>query len=290
GQDRNDGDNDGDGAPRLEQEQTITYRDYLREGEELTAGDSLFLEQDIGMAQVSLSDRMLEAYDFQLGDVIEFNIQGLPFPAQVTSIRDENLEDGDFAPPFRFVFRPQDLKDAPQTIVTTANVPADQVSILQNQIVSNFPNVTVIDVSAAISALAELVGNLTIIIRFFTIFSIFAGLLIIVSSVLATRFARIQEAVYFKVLGAKQKFVLQVFTLENVFIGLVSGILALFLSQLTGWIMVTQVFELDYAPFIGSSISLVVATILIVTLVGLAASVSILRHKPIVYLRESTAE
>ncbi|MEM8862750.1 MAG: FtsX-like permease family protein, partial [Chloroflexota bacterium] len=142
----------------------------------------------------------------------------------------------------------------------------------------------------AISALAELVGNLTTIIRFFTLFSIIAGLLIIISSVLATRFARIQEAVYFKVLGAKQKFVLRVFTLENIFIGLVSGVLALFLSQLAGWLMVTLVFDLDYAPFVGSSIALVVFTISIVTIVGLLASVSILRHKPIVYLRESSAE
>ncbi|MFT5193686.1 MAG: putative ABC transport system permease protein [Candidatus Promineifilaceae bacterium] len=281
---------DQDGGPRLEGEQSITYRNVLREGETLIAGQSLFLDDSAEMAQVSVREGMLEAYDFKIGDVIEFNIQGLAIQAQVTSIYARPPNEEDFSPPFRFVFREQDLKAAPQTIVATVNVPADQVSDIQSRLVNTFPNITVIDVSSAIAALAELVGNLTIIIRFFTLFSILAGLFIVISSVLATRFARIQEAVYFKVLGAKQKFVFRVFTLENIFIGLVSGLLALFLSQLAGWAMVTQVFDLDYIPFIGSSFILVIMTVLIVTIVGLLASVSILRHKPIVYLRESTAE
>ena len=59
------------------------------------------------------------------------------------------------------------------------------------------------------------------IIQFFTSFSIVAGLLIIVSSIFATRLTRIREAVYFKILGAKASFVLKVFTYENLIIALI---------------------------------------------------------------------
>ena len=120
--------------------------------------------------------------------------------------------------------------------------------------------------------------------------STFAGVLIIISSVLATRFARIQEAAYFKVLGAKRRFVLRIFALENVFIGLISALLALFLSQLAGWLLVSRVFELAYVPYWGSSIILLLFTVALVTIVGLAASISILRKKPITFLREQTVE
>ena len=72
---------------------------------------------------------------------------------------------------------------------------------------------------------------MTRVLRFFTAFSIVAGLLIVVSAVFATRFARIQEAAYYKVLGAKSRFVLHVFTLENVLLGLLSALLGLAMAQ-----------------------------------------------------------
>ena len=138
--------------------------------------------------------------------------------------------------------------------------------------------------------LAVLVEDITVVIRFFSVFSIVAGVLIIISSVLATRYARIQESVYYKVLGANRRFVLRVFALENIFIGLVSAMLALFLSQLASWLLITQVFEISYAAFWGSSILLMLFTIGLVTTVGLLASVSILKKKPISFLREQSVE
>ena len=144
--------------------------------------------------------------------------------------------------------RPREGSLRPRTNITSQ--PFAHPPLVYRPICHPSPNLTVVDITSAINTLAELVGNITVVIRFFTLFSIVAGVLIIISSVLATRFARIQEAVYFKVLGATRRFVLRVFALENIFIGLLSAILALFLSQLAGWILVTQVFELSsYAPY-----------------------------------------
>jgi putative ABC transport system permease protein len=234
---------------------------------------------------------MFEAFPFAVGDRIEFEIQGVPLVAQITSIRATGNTDSGFGPPnFNFVFQEKDLINAPQTIVTTATIPDEEIAQFQNQLVAAFPNLTVIDIRATISTLAKLVADITKIIRFFTAFSIAAGVLIIISSVLATRFARIQESVYYKILGAKRIFVLRVFALENVFIGIVSAILALFLSQIASWLLVTQVFELSYAAYWGSSILLMGFTIALVTCVGLLASFSILKKKPITFLREQSTE
>jgi predicted lysophospholipase L1 biosynthesis ABC-type transport system permease subunit len=85
-------------------------------------------------------------------------------------------------------------------------------------------------------------------------------------------------------------FVLRVFALENIFIGLVSATLALSLSQVASWLLVTQIFELSYSTYWGSSILLMGFTVVLVTCVGLLASISILQKKPITFLRDQSIE
>ena len=208
----------------------------------------------------------------------------MPLEARVSSIRTRDEES--VQPFFNFVFPEAVLKELPQTIFTAARIEQAEIAPLQNRMVAAFPNISVIDVTSAIAAFSELAGKITRVIRFFTLFSIIAGVLIIISSVFATRFARIQEAVYFKVLGAKGRFVLQVFALENVLLGFISALLALLLSQVGSWLISIYAFEIDYTPFIGASLMMMIFTILLVTAVGMVASISILQQRPIVFLRE----
>ncbi len=278
-----------DDQPAINRPFSASYRDSLREDERLVEGAAMF-DLTAQQAQISLDVGASERFGIGVGDQVVFDIQGVELSAEVASIRRSNSVDGDFTPRFGFVLREQDLEAAPQTIVTAISVPKADIPALQNRVVAAYPNVTVVDVTATISSLALIVADITTIIRFFTLFSLVAGILIIISSVLATRFARIQEAVYFKVLGAKGRFVLHVFALENILIGAIAALLALLLSQAAGYALVRFVFELDYVPFIGSSLLLVVGTVALVTLVGLLASLSILRQKPIVFLREQSGE
>jgi putative ABC transport system permease protein len=275
-------------GPNLTRTFPLSYRNQLLPGESIVAGNDLFDENWDGV-QVSILDDLLDLRDFKLGDTITFRIQGVPLEATITSIRTRTEES--FQPFFEFIFPEAVLKDAPQTIFTGIRVEnRAEVPSIQNRIVAAFPNISVIDATSTIARFAGVVQNLSQIIRFFTLFSIIAGLLIIVSSVFATRFARVQEAVYFKVLGAKGRFVLTVFTLENMLLGLVSAALALLLSQVGSWIIITYAFELTYQPFIGASLLLVISAMLLVTTVGLLASVSILRQKPILFLRQQAGE
>ena len=192
-----------------------------------------------------------------LGDKLTFNVQGVPIEATVRSVRAQNSDS--VQPFFSFVFQPQVLADAPQTLFTGIRVPEGEIAALQNRMVAQFPNVTVIDATATIAAFAAVVDRITRVVRFFALFSILAGLLIVVSSVYATRLARVQEAVYYKVLGATSRFVLRVFALENVFLGLISGLLAVLMAQVAAWLIMKYLFELDYQPFPIPSVLLVVA-------------------------------
>jgi len=267
----------------------LTYRDYLLEDEVLQSGGTLFPTAiATGTIPVSILDELLELRPFALGDRITFRIQGVPLEATVTSIRTRTAEE-DFRPFFLFVFPPDVLRNAPQSIFTATRLPPAEISSLRNRIVAALPNVTVIDITETVANAAAVADRLVQIIRFFTLFSVLAGVLIVISSVFATRQARIQEAVYYKVLGAKRSFVRQVFTVENLLLGLISALLALLMAQVGSWALCRYLFEINYQPALGASLLLVAATMALVTGVGMAASGSILRSKPILILRELTA-
>jgi putative ABC transport system permease protein len=265
----------------------LTYRDHLLRDESLVEGRSLFRE-DGQEIQVSVLDTVVKMKAMKVGDRIGFKIQGIPMEARISSIRTREGEL--FQPFFYFVFQEDVLKDAPQTIFTALRIEPDRIASVQSRIVSRFPNVTVVDVTQTVSALGNVMHRLSTITRFFTLFSMSAGILILVSSVFSTRYSRIREAVYFKILGAPKLFVLRVFALENALIGLLSALLALLLSQAGCKIITGNLLDIPYKPFPWASFILVVGTVSLVTTVGLLSSLSILKHKPVAFLREQTEE
>ena len=266
----------------------LTYRDEPLPDEEIIRGETMYRPDAEGL-QVSILQDVVDIRPLEIGDRLTFRIQGVPVTAAISSIRKRQRDT--IRPYFYFVF-PSDslLADAPQTAFTAIRVPPERIGTLQNEVVRAFPNVTVIDVTQTIRTLSELLGKLSTIVQFFTVFSLAAGLLIVVSSILATRFARIQEAVYFRILGAKSRFVMEVFALENAVLGLLSGLLGLGIAQIAAWIVCVRLFEIEYAPRPISSLLMVLAAAGLVMAVGGAATRPVLRKKPVVFLREQTAE
>jgi putative ABC transport system permease protein len=128
-------------------------------------------------------------------------------------------------------------------------------------------------------------AKLSMIVRFFTSFSIAAGVLIIVSSTIATRYARIQEAVYFTILGGRRRFILAVFGVESLILGAASALFALIIAQSASFFLCWKVFALSYRPFAWESLLLVGETTLLVLGAGVGAALPILFQRPAPFLR-----
>jgi putative ABC transport system permease protein len=271
----------------LGREFNLTYREHLLGDERIVAGGGLF-RSDWTDTQVSIMDTVAKMRAMKIGDTIVLRIQGIPISARISSIRTRTH--ASLQPFFYFVFQEATLKDAPQTLFTAIRVEKDRVPALQNRMAALFPNVSIIDVTETIGAFARIMTRLSRIVNFFTLFSIAAGVLIIVSSVFATRYARVQEAVFFTILGARSRFVLAVFAAENLFIGLASGLFAVVLSQTATFIICKYALDVPYASFIGVNLAIVFITIIVVIAAGLGASVQALHQKPAAFLREQTEE
>jgi len=260
----------------------LTYRETLLADEQLARGPALF-DPAISVPQVSILEEVLEMAALKIGDRITFRVQGVPLDAVVSSIR--RRTDASPRPFFYFVFPTAVLENAPQTVFAATRVPQGETIRAQNRVAAAFPNVSVVDVGAAAAQAATVIGRVSRIIRAFTLLGIAAGLLITASSVLATRRARLLEAVHYRILGARSRFVLQVFTLEGALVGLASGCLALGFAQAITWGLATWRLNLRWHPFWLWSLAVVAATTIITIGVGLAASLPVLRRRPADYLR-----
>ena len=267
----------------LAREFNLTYRHELLVDEALSQGEALFRD-DWDEPQVSVLDTAADMHPMAIGDYITFSVHGIPLHARISSFRTRTKET--LQPFFYFVFPESVLGRAPQNIFTALRVEPARISRLQSDIVTQFPNVSVIDVTQTLTAFSKVIRKLSRIIRFFTGLSLVAGICILISSIVATRAARIREAVYFKILGATHRFVRNVFALESVMMSGVSALLALLLSHTCGWVITQYVLDIRYRPFIVVSLLLLAATVTLVTTVGSLASRAILQHKPALFLYE----
>jgi putative ABC transport system permease protein len=271
----------------LAREFNLTYYDRLLGDEKIIEGKTLF-RKDWPEQQVSVLDTVVKMHKMAVGDTIAFRVQGVPMSARIASVRTRT--GSGFTPFFYFVFPQAVLEEAPHTFFCAARLDKERIAGFQNKVVSRFPNISVIDLTETVTIFGRIMARLSLIVRFFTSFSMAAGILIVVSSVFATRYARIQEAVYFTILGARRRFVLAVFAAESMLLGLTSGCIALFIAQVGSLIVCRRSFDLEYRAYPGLSLLMVLATALLVLCVGMAASVSILRQKPVSFLREQADE
>lgn len=274
----------------LTREFSLTYRDSLLDDEVVLEGGALYrpgTAKDVPL-QVSILDTVAEMGDMRLGDILEFNIQGVQLKAEVTSIRGRTKSM--LYPFFYFVFPSKYLEKAPQTLFAAVHVDKESIGGMQKRLVAAYPNVSIVNVAETAEQLGEVMGRLSMIVTFFSLFSILAGTLIIISSVLATRLERVREAVYYSMLGGRSRFVISVFLVENVVLGLVSSLLAVVLAQGGSWALCHYLFDIQYDPAWIASLALVVATLALVVAVGMISSWSIIRQKPIAFLREQTGE
>lgn len=270
----------------LAREFNLTYRDELLVDEVLKAGDSLFgdVPQKRGVVSVSVLDSVAKMGEMAVGDLLDFNIQGVPLQAVVGSIRSRTQSM--LYPFFYFVFQTADLQAAPQTFFGALKVRSEELSELENKIVNTFGNISTINVSETAAELGNLMEKLAVIVNFFASFSILAGGLILVGSILATRMERMREAVYYKVLGGGRVFVLKVFFIENMLLAFFSSSCGMVVAELGSWIVCRFFLKLEYSPVWSATLLMFLFTAILLCSLGLVSSMSIINRKPMQFLSE----
>lgn len=268
---------------QIGREFAVTYRPELDANESVIDGD--WWTSADGVPEVSVEEEMTERLKLGVGDSITFDISGRKLTARVANIRKLDLRNTRTA--FVFVFRPGALEDAPQSYAATllSRIGSTDRQRIQRDILAAYPNVQIFDVADIVEAVQKLVNNFVIAISFVGGFVILSGVLILIGSIALTKSQRIYENAVLKTLGAKRSTLLAILLGEYGLLGLLSGVIGSGFSILLSWAVSKYVLNIGW-EFDGWLFVLgVVLTVVIVMLVGAAASFDVLFRKPLATLR-----
>jgi putative ABC transport system permease protein len=263
-----------------------TYRDTLTSTEQLLAGEWWNEPRAPGaLPRISIEQEVAGDLRVGRGDRITWNVQGVDVETEITSVR--RVAWARFAPNFFVVFEPGILERAPQTFLAMTRIEdPTQRAELQRDIVLAYPNVSALDLTLVQRALDGVLRSASLAVRFMALFSIGAGLVILIGALAASRFQRLREAVLLKTMGATGGQVRRIMLTEYIAWGSLAAFIGVMLAGAAGWGLVTQLFEMTYRI---PTVELLLVWLLVCALtaiVGLANSREALRGTPLSVLRE----
>jgi putative ABC transport system permease protein len=232
-----------------------------------------------------MEDRYAKRIHVSLGDHIIFNVQGTLIPTVVGSFRQVDWQR--VQTNFRVVFPTGVLEEAPQFHVLVTRVPSPEVSArFQQAVVKKYPNVSIIDLNLILTVLDEVLDKISFVIRFMAGFSIITGLIVLIASVLISKFQRIQESILLRTLGASRKQILFITALEYFFLGALAAATGILLSMAASWALAKYSFKAAFTPHLLPVVVLFAAISLLTVIIGLLNSRSILNKPPLEVLRK----
>ena len=265
-------------------EMRVTYRDSLAPTEKIVAGKlGPPVRSPKDPVYVSLDGEYARRARLAIGDTLVFNVQGQPITTIVGSLREDEWR---LQINFRVIFPSGVLEQAPQFHVLIARVSTPEVSArFQQQVVKNFSNVSVIDLGLVLSVLEELLDKIGFVIRFMAGFSMLTGVIVLIASVLISKYQRIQESVLLRTLGASRRQILIITTLEYFFLGALAAATGIFLSILGSWALGKYIFNLPFSPQWKMILLLFSGVSGLTILIGLYNSREVLHKPPLEILR-----
>ncbi len=274
----------------LRREYRNTYRDSLTGSEQIVAGKWWTARAGgaagaAAPAAISVEQDVARELGVTIGDRITWDVQGVPIETRVTSLR--HVTWARFEPNFFVVFEPGVLDNAPQSFVVLARVPDETMRAeLQRDLVLAYPNIAALDLTLVERTLDEVLGSVTLAIKFMALFSIASGLLVLAGAIATSRFQRLKESVLLKTLGATRRQIAQITLTEYLALGALAGLAGVLLAAVAGWALMRFFFD---APFRlpGLQLSaLALGAAALTTIVGLANSWHLLGRPPLAVLRD----
>jgi putative ABC transport system permease protein len=237
------------------------------------------LEQNL----VSAQEWAAETLGLRLGSQLEWTVGGQSVTALVVAIhRSESFRPGSTVD---FILTPRTLAGLPTSYYGAARIAPDLAAGLQREAFEKFPSISVINVADVLAIVQEVVDQIAVVIRFISAFAILGGIVILVSSVMATRFRRVQEVAILKTLGATRRQVSGIFSVEFLVLGITAGAMGSLLASGFSSLLLEQVLDAEYRFDLWPNVICVAGTALLANLAGWLASFRILGQKPLAVLR-----
>ncbi len=241
-----------------------------------------FAPADHGRAVVSMEEGIAETLGIELGDVLSYDVAGVPLEVEVTSLR--KVEWDSFRVNFFVLAPPGVLEDYPASWVTSFHLPRER-GALMDELVRTFPNLLVIDVAAILEQVKRMIDQVVRAVEFVFLFSVIAGLLVLFAAVSATHDERRFDAAVMRTLGAQSRQMRAAQVAEFLFIGALAGLLAALGASATGWAIAHRILNVPYSIEPTVWLAGLAVGALGVTVAGVLGTARVLRTPPMQVFR-----
>jgi len=265
---------------RMLESAELTWSDAPPEGDKLTQGKWW---TGAGAAELAVGEGVAQRLHLGVGSTVELEVGGTTRALKVAAIyRADGQHLGSRT---SFVLPSGQLKGEPATWYGGAHIDPKQVAALERALFTAYPTVTVISLADVLARIETVVDQITFVVRFLAGFSIFAGLMILASSIASTRFRRMREAVVLKTLGATRMRIVRTFSVEFSVLGLLAGSVGVVFANVLTQVLLRKL-EVGFHIEWRATLVALVGTAVLATATGWIASYRILGLRPLEVLRE----
>ena len=272
----------------INREARVSYRDTLESDEKLIAGELKSHDNPEDSIFISLDKRYSESLDVEIGDELVWNVQGTEITTYVNSIRE--IEFRSMRTRFFILFPTGVLEKAPQFHVLVTKAPNNEsLASYRRDVVRTFPNVSVVDLGSILATLNEILTKISYIIKFMAGFSILTGLIVLISSLMLSKYQRIRESVLLRTIGASKSQILKINGTEYFLLGSLSAATGIVIALIGSYLLARFQFELDFniqwIPIASIFLFIIGLTIAI----GLFNTREVIQKSPLEVLRKEIA-
>ena len=264
----------------IEREFNLSYMDSLPGHNQIVAGRWLDPNRD----EISVEEGITKTLGWKLGDELTINVGGESFSARITSLR--KLRWDSMKVNFFVIAPPRLLAPYPASFISAFRVEPGGEQAL-NELAARFPNLTIVDVGAAVRQAQAVIDSLITAVEIVFLFALLGGLLVLYSALVATEDERRREAAVMRVYGASRAQVTGAQRAEFLAMGAIAGLLATLGAAAIGQLLARRVFELDLPPSLALWLAGPLAGIALLSLNAWLSSRKVLRVSPALTLRDS---
>jgi putative ABC transport system permease protein len=265
---------------RMLENAELSWADAPPAGDKITQGKWW---TDCRAAELAVGEGTAQRLHLGLGSTVEMDVGGTARALKVAAIY--RADGQHMGARVAFVLPSGLLKDQPATWYGGAHVDPKQVAAMERALFAVYPMVTVINLADVLERIESVVDQITFVVRFLAGFSIFAGLMILASSIASTRFRRMREAVVLKTLGATRLRIVRTFSVEFSVLGLLAGSVGVVFANLLTRVLLRNL-EISFRVDWTATLVALAGTAVLATATGWIASYRILGLRPLQVLRE----
>lgn len=266
-----------------EREQNLSWSYELPAANTLTSG-AWWDREEARKPLASLAEDFATSLNVKVGDSLSFDVAGTPVSVTVASIRKVRWDS--FQPNFFVELSPGALEGHPGTWITSVYLPPEKAGMLAD-LIRALPSLTLFDVDAIMQQVRKLMDEASLAVEYVFLFTLGAGIVVLLAAVQSTRDERCFEAAVLRALGASRARVRSAAAAEYATLGFAAGTLGALAATLVAWALASRVFNLPYRVDWRVWVVGIAVGTAIVAFSGLMATRSVLKAPPVETLRDS---